>query len=368
MWHYHLLPKRVKHTDRALRESRRRLAYQFGLAPVSFFFLETLICDHKNCCLIFHPSSSETPVLARLLTGLGTRGWIEVAARDWQASQCVHRGEPKFGEVDWAPSKMGTHPQKLRQLQIRPLVQFRVSFLLDLDRGCSVFAGAGRWPAKARRFEPHARRGRLHQAETNAMSAIVIDHICNSVFVVVAYATFPNLSRSGKQVVGIGSQSNDPVPTNFVHILSSVEDWLEQPLTGTKTKVKSVQTKLPKVQQEFDVKWDGVMGDILLPEGQQSTRLALRSPALDKEKRRPFWHARRGRSRRLIIEGRPSPWLKLTRFTGKLSSNSTVAHNIGKEQRSEDFHGKRTKDRAIQNMTAHTPERLLPTSDYFAGK
>ena len=103
--------------------------------------------------------------------------------------------------------KMGTYPQILRQMQIRQVIQFKVS--LD-KRCCSVFVGAGRWPARARRFDPQERRARLHLKITNARSAMVIDQIWNSLFVVVvAHATFPMLSRSGKQVVAIVSQSSD---------------------------------------------------------------------------------------------------------------------------------------------------------------
>ena len=67
-------------------------------------------------------------------------------------------------------------------------------------RVLQCFVGAGRWPTRARRFDPQARRARLHLEITNAKSATVIDLIWNSVFVVVvAHATF---RRSSSAVSG----------------------------------------------------------------------------------------------------------------------------------------------------------------------
>ena len=73
-------------------------------------------------------------------------------------------GEERRGEeterrrgVKWAPSKMGTYKK------IATVANFAgcpIQGLLALGFGhgcCSVFVGAGRWPARARRFDPRAR-------------------------------------------------------------------------------------------------------------------------------------------------------------------------------------------------------------------
>ena len=110
-----------------------------------------------------------------------------------------------FGGGKRALGQMGTGTSKkqLRPLHVLRVVQFKVSFLLDGHGCCSVFVGAGRWAARARRFDPPARRARLHREITSAQNS-------GFVVVIVAYATFTILHRSGKQVAAaIVSQSND---------------------------------------------------------------------------------------------------------------------------------------------------------------